>query len=154
MLGEGEAAKVIVQMMNKLEAIDEDDYLNQTIMISARQQELRRKVVDEEITEGDARVSQNKIVKSIILTLDEMDDDEVLVGEVEVSDDQEVVPVASIDSLDDLKERAKTALELLGFLRKEKGMTFGKAEFIVEKQIEEAEKEMQEVKDRIANFGQ
>ncbi len=159
MIAEGKTAKVITQLMAQLEAIDEQDYLNDVISISARQQRLKKDVMGEMITGETARISQNKINNALLFTLDELDDDDILTKETETEAEAEAAkdlpPIENIASLDELKDRAKSTLELLEYLRKEETMTVpGKGLFALQKQIEQAEKDLEEAKDKIKNFSQ
>ena len=157
--GSKNVAKVISQMLQVLGEIEDEEYLNQVIRISARQKNLKRSLMNEEITEDNARVAQSKITKAILFTLDEMDDEGILTEESAVSIDKaeelggiEGLPNAPL-TIEGLQKNAKETQQLLFALQDEKEMTTDtRAEGIIERQIEKTEQELNELKAQIRNF--
>ena len=154
MLGKGETAKVLVEVIDMLETLNEDKLLNDMLSHSARQERLREKFVNNQISDEQSNVSQNKINKSILITLDEINDAGILTDTHEITPNDHTTPVKELKSLDQLKDRARFTFEMLKYLRKEESLTFGKAEFVLKKQIEQTEINLEEIKNRIANFNQ
>ncbi|NNE27589.1 MAG: hypothetical protein HKN09_12165 [Saprospiraceae bacterium] len=157
LVAKGKTAKVITALLTELEAIDNDEYLNQIVMLSYRQEELKKKVMSELVTEGQAKVDQNRINNALLYTLDEIDDEELFSGQPEAvdtgKDAPEPIPIENLTNLDELKERATYVQKELAYLRKEETMTLpGRGLFALENQIKEAEIELDELKDKIRNF--
>lgn len=156
-VAKGKTAKVITTLLNKLEEIDNDEYLNQVVMLSYRQEELKKNVMGELMTDDAAKVAQNRINQSLLYTLDEIEDEE-LFATVPVSEDTDKklpgeLPITELTTLDQLKERALYIQKELGYLRKEETMTLpGRGLFALENQIKDAEKELEQLKDKIRNF--
>lgn len=153
--GSKKTPKVISQLLHVLRSIEDEEYLNQVIRISARQKNLKRDLMNEDITEADGRVIQNKITKALLFTLDEIEDDEILTPIAtspfdKPEESQEKAESSTPQTLDDLKKRAKETQELLFTLQDEKGMTLdARAVAILERQIAETEKERDKLKAQI-----
>ncbi len=176
LIAKAKIPKVISQMLDRLEFLDDQEYSHQMIMISSRQEELKKKLANELISEENGRIAQNKIKASILMLIEELEDDEVdLGGEkeqspidtqapdtlakdapidapkvlVEVPKPQEI----KLDRLAKLQEEASLKLRELKSLRKEETFTLPGANlFKIQLNIEELEKEMDSLKEQIRNF--
>lgn len=80
LIAKAKIPKVIAKMLDRLEFLDDQDYSHQMIMISSRQEELKKKLAQELISEENGRIAQNKIKASILMLIEELEDDEVDLG--------------------------------------------------------------------------
>ena len=81
LIAKAKIPKVISQMLERLENLEDQDYSHQMIMISSRQEGLKKKLANELISEENGRISQNKIKASILMLIEELEDDGVVLTE-------------------------------------------------------------------------
>ena len=155
--GSKNTPKVISQLIEALKAIDDDEYLNQVTMLSARQKDLKKNLMQGLVTDSEAQVHQNKINNALLFSLDELDDDNIFTEEKQTQVEKAAfsIPTSTGDNLsaptiEELKKTAKDTQSLLFSLQNEKDMTLpGKAEVIIQRQIDNAEKELESLKTQI-----